>query len=243
MGNTTFNQLNPMTSTLKNKLALLAITGIAFATVPNVEAIPTIRLFDGTTSWDIVDDSIDDTSMFGLGDVAFSGVFGDWVVDVSGTTKPMAGSASSPSMFFFASASSIGSGTLSISFSEDGFGFIPLGGSAYSAFGGTADAFGSVSYNAYTDSALFGTGTSLASYSYSALDVPFSFDDTAFQSLSFPASFSLTQEVVFTHGSSGGLSSFHADSGAASVPDAGSTLALLGASLTALGAVRRKIKG
>ncbi len=179
-----------------------------------------------------------------------SGVFN--TITVTAITKPQAGygSPTEPFMYLNVSATSTAAGQLLVEFSEDDFGtsgqplvagtttILPPGGStfAYQTFQGT-------------DNLLFSsvpTGTFLTSQNSNGF-ANFNLTDVT--------AYSLSQQIVLNHGSASPLSNPSNPNsarlptnstntlsidGQRDVPDGGSTAALLGSALMALGLVRRR---
>jgi hypothetical protein len=169
------------------------------------------------------------------GVVEFSGTVGAWILNVdTGTSKPFAGTTTRPNMDLSFVASG-GVGTLSIQFSDDFFG--PTTGNVLTSIGGTTP--GSVTYKTLgsalnvefagvvlTSQGPFGPGAFSGTQggpSYTTLGAPYA----------------LTQVIDVTHTAAGQNSTGNAT---LDVPDAGTTMMLLGSSLTALGLFGRSRK-
>lgn len=148
-------------------------------------------------------------------------------------SKPVVGSATHPELSVYASAISSGAGSLTLQFSDDGFG--PTFGGYSLSYGGETAPTSNTVYKAYVDNTntLFG-GSVLANTVNSG-----SFSSDTSGSLALSGPYSLTHEIKFTH-LGGSSSSIHAEFRATPVPDGGSTIALLASTLLALGAVRKK---
>lgn len=214
------------------------------AASPLARAVPTLTLFDGTHTLVITDQMLNDSSST-AGQVSFVGTIGSWTISfTSGSTKPLLGSATNPSMTLTSMvATSKGSGTLSISFSDTNFS--PVANHAdvfHSTIGGTVGSktAGSITYNTYASRAntLFGTTTHLTS---SGPFGPGSFSAAGTsKQMVFLSDFSLTQQVTIVHNKAG-TSSFNAAFTTTSVhvPDSGSSVALLGIALVGVEGLRR----
>ena len=100
------------------KFVLVAASICALALgADRVNAVPTLTLFDGTTTITITDGSGLDANA-AVGAVTFSGRIGVWDVNVStGITKPVIGSSTVPMMDLNSVDHSTGAGTLTITFS------------------------------------------------------------------------------------------------------------------------------
>ncbi len=111
--------VNFLKGTLASSLAILL--GLAVA-IPQAGAVPMLRLSDGTTTFDITDNDVNDTNS-ALGQVGFSGILGDFNVVVTvGITKPFAGTDLLPIMDIVnMMMTSTTGGNLTISFTEDNF--------------------------------------------------------------------------------------------------------------------------
>jgi hypothetical protein len=229
-----------MMKTKSNPLRMLLLVAavVGLAAPPLAYAVPTLRLTYGANTVEIADASGSDSNPL-AGAVTFIGPLGNFFLNVStGISKPVLGSATLPSMDLSSvDVSGPSGGTLTILFSDDFFG--PTFGGVTASIGGTTG--GTVLYSTYADASnvLFGMSTLLTTQG--AFTGP-AFSGTTFADLGLP-SFSLTQEVVISHGSAG-ATSFNAELKAApkAVPDGGSTAALLGAVLVGLESLRRRFR-
>jgi hypothetical protein len=218
-------------------LTALTVAVIALAAAPNAQAIPTIRLFDGTTTITVADGSGGDSTA-AIGAVTFNGAIGAWIVNVStGVTKPLLGSATKPDMDLNSVNVSGGAGgTLTILFSDDGFG--PTLGNSFAQIGGTINnaAGSTLAYTTFASAsnALFALTTPLTSQSF----VSGAFSGSTFGSaVPITSPYSLTQKVVIRHAGAG-ASSFNAS---LTVPDGGTTASMLGFALMGIAGLRRKL--
>jgi hypothetical protein len=204
---------------MKNKLTTMA--GIAAALIgfsATVQAVPTLTLADNNGN---------SISVNATGGVAsYNGALGNWNINVS------TGIANGTTLFPVLDLNSVDQFTsglgniLTITFTDDNLG--PLASSYLNAIGGTengtADAF-SVLVN----------GVLLSSSAQSFGITPFSGTASGAISGSFPTTLSLV--AVLTAGS-GGQTSFDDH---LTVPDGGATVMMLGAALSAIGLLRKKM--
>lgn len=234
-----------------SRFCLIAAIGIvALAASPVARAVPTLMLFDGTNTMVITDQMLHDSSS-AVGQVTFVGTIGSWTISLTtGTTKPALGSATSPSMTITSMvATSHGSGTLTVSFSDTNYA-PPSSATTYkdmfnSSIGGTVGSktAGSITYKTYASNAntLFGTTKQLTS---SGPFGPGSFSGAATGHSVFLSDFSLTQQVTIVHTKSG-TSSFNATltGTPVKVPDSGSYVVLLGIAFAGVEGLRRAFRG
>lgn len=220
---------------MKNITKYLALGAIALGFSGVAQAVPTMKISDGISTITVSDNLAGDANA-AAGLVTWVGSIGVWNINVNtGVTKPAFGNADNPYMDLnFVNGSSSGAGTLTIWFSETDF---TKNGTAAARIGGTVALGGTVSYETYYDTAnaLFGNSGALTNqgpfagaFSASATGGP----------VIDPNVYSLTQKITITHGQAG-VSSGDAE---LTVPDSGSTIALLGAALATLGLISRRRK-
>jgi hypothetical protein len=218
---------------MKNITNYLALGAIALGFSGAAQAVPTMKISDGISTITISDGGAGDSNA-SAGLVTWIGNIGVWNINVNtGVTKPAFGNAENPYMDLnFVNGSSSSAGTLTIWFSETDF---SKNGTAFAKIGGTAA--GTVSYETYYDTAnaLFGNSGALTNQSF--LAGAFSGSVTGGPVMD-PNVYSLTQKITITH-SQQGISSGDAE---LTVPDSGSTIALLGAALATLGLISRRRK-
>jgi hypothetical protein len=216
----------------KNLLKLGAVaSAILLGGYSIANAVPTLTISDGTTTVTILDNGAGDQSAT-AGWVLWSGNFGVWDVIVdTGITKPIGGfSAINPGLDLGFQVSSTAAGSLTMTWSDTDFG--PWSGGFAADIGGTLAAGASISYSTYYSKAnTVPAGTpltsTLSSFSGAAANVG---------NLGFP--YSLSEVVILTQRQAG-VSSGNAELHGVPVPDAGSTLILLGTTMSMLGVYDR----
>jgi len=217
---------------MKNITNYIALGAIALGISGAAQAVPTLRLTAGATTVEVADGSVGDLTS-DAGAVTYSGAVGsNWTINVStGLTKPAFGSPQNPFMDLNSINLSQGAGSITLMFSETGFTQL---GSAFAAIGGTAGS--SIEYKTYwsATNALFAMDNLLTSQSFGAG----AFSGSQSAGIVTGQPYSLTQVVTITH-TGRDTSSFDAE---LSVPDSGSTIALLGAALATLGLISRRRK-
>jgi hypothetical protein len=214
---------------LTHYLALAA----AFAGFSQIaQAVPMLKLFDGTTTIIITDNvgiDLDGTS----GRILFNGTIGNWTITTDvGSTFPVIGTLSKPQLdLSFNAVSNAGGGTLVITFSADGFG--PTGNAFSSSIGGTTQ--GTVSTAAFggTNNTVFSVVAPLTSQG------PFTgaFSGSVNSPIVTNAGpYALTQQITITHAGAGITTG---DALLSSVPDSGTSVLLLGVGLMLLALAAR----
>lgn len=172
---------------LFRKLTLVAVAVVA--SLP-VLAVPTLRLFDGTTTVTVQDGSAGDSSAL-ANVINYSGVIGVWNINVS--TASSLGTSSSPLLSLVNFNNATAAGTMTIEFSETDFDQDPLNVKVFT--GGINPSGGSTTASSLYDAAntVF-AGTQLTSFT-SAAD---SYNKTVFAGASPLAPYSLTLKSVLT---------------------------------------------
>jgi hypothetical protein len=194
----------------KGKVKLILIICAVFVFIfssQSAHATATLRLSDGSTVIDVTDGGAGDLNST-AGVVTYFGNIGSFNINLTtGSTYPAVGSLSYPIMYLKdVNVTTTNIGSLTIMFSETGFG--PTGSSDFitQAWGGTSD---TVTFNSYFDSsnALFGMGTSVGTLGpYSTT----TFNNTATTSGNPSNPYSLTNVATITYSSpSGSLSAFN----------------------------------
>jgi hypothetical protein len=209
---------------MKNLLtALAAIVLLTCAT--SAYAVATLTIFDGTTTITVADGSGADQNP-NAGVVTWSGTIGVWNINVdTGFSKPAVGSPTSPVLDLSFSANSTAAGTLTLTFTDNGF---TASGTGVDTLGGT-QANGSVSDNIQVNgNTIIHMGPLAGS--------PFS--GTATGGVTVGAADVLGIQMVINHTASG-LTTGNKN---LTIPDGGSAVALLGIALTGLEGVRRIIR-
>jgi len=188
-------------------------------------AVPTLTLFDGTTTVTILDNGSGDSNPL-PGVVTFIGAIGVWDINIdSGFTKPAIGGVTSPHMDLSFSAHSTGAGTLTLGFSDSGF---MASGVGRDTIGGTQDNGSVIDYIRVNGSNVITLGPFVGS--------PFS--GTATGGITLTSSDILSLIVGIDH-TAAGLTTGDKD---LTVPDGGSAVALLGIALVGVEALRRKLR-
>lgn len=218
---------------MKNITNYLALGAVALGLTGAAQAVPTLRISDGINPAITVADGSGSDSNGAAGVVTWIGATGVWTVNVdTGITKPQVGSNQAPYMDLAFVDVSSAAGTLTLMFSETGFTQL---GSALAKIGGTTA--GTVTYATYWSASnnLFALDNLLSNQGPFG---PGAFAGTSALGLVAAQPYSLTQVITITH-SGAGTSSGDAE---LTVPDSGSTIALLGAALATLGLISRRRK-
>jgi hypothetical protein len=201
----------------------LAAAAVGLSSVAN--ANPELKITDGVTTIIVVDNGVGDGSSVG-GRIVWNGSIGVWTLNTDvGTTFPVIGTLSNPQLDLSFNAFSTTGGTLTLTFSADGFG--PTAGTAVASIGGTAQ--GNVSYQTFggTNNTLLDTSHLLTSQG------PFggSFSGSvAGGTVTNVGPYALSQQLTITHSGSG----ITTGDALLTVPESGTSLLLLGAGLLGL---------
>ncbi|MBI5409757.1 MAG: hypothetical protein HZA14_10365 [Nitrospirae bacterium] len=188
------------------KILAVVIAFVLFAGLQSVYALTTMKLSDGVDTIIIVDgDGSDKNPNDGV--ISFLGSLGSFNINAStGLTFPSIGAKTLPQMVLSSVGVSSGSGgTLTIMFTETGFG--PLAAPGFTTSGGGTNK-GNISLEAYidNDNQEFGKGTLLAGLG--PFDSPGAFKGETTTVVSPSDNFSLTTIATITHGSGEKVSSF-----------------------------------
>ena len=193
-------------------LSLVVFMFVLVLGIQSAEALATLRLSDGTTTFDVADGSgLDSNSAAGA--VTYVGAVGSvwWLNVTTGITYPALGGSGSPQMDLSdVSMTNSGPSTLTISFSQDNFSLASSSAEFVSTVGGATD--GTANFDTYFDNGnnLFAqtiaVGT-LGPYVAGTPDSPFSGATNA--SGSTDSQYSITQVATITHNASGENSSFN----------------------------------
>ena len=218
---------------LKNLIPFIGLVVLALV-APSSAGASSIKIWDGVHAAVIISDGsgLDDDASAGVIEVN-SYTYWAWKISIDGYTKPSDGSATDPYLYLHdisTSTTSAASTTLTIWFSEVGFG--PSGTYVFADIGGKTA--GSMTYETYKGSGLFDEGTLLTSQSFNTSS--FNGADIG-DATGVAGPYSLTQKFTITHGAgTGKKTSFDA---VLTVPDQGTTLSLLGLALLGLAGVNR----
>lgn len=187
-------------------------------------AIPTLTIDDGVNTPIVISDNGAGDLFSSDGWVTWGGTIGDWILNVdTGVTKPAVGSVTQPVMDLHFIAQSAAAGTLTLTFSEDGF----------DSTGGIRDLIGGTTSGLVWDNVYKGTELLVASGPLGSG----AFSDTSYGSVSLAPSDIFSVQVIIQHDGAG-LTSGDKE---VSVPDGGTTVMLLGGALSIFGLVRKKL--
>ena len=240
------NQQKLMTTKF-NKFKKAVVAGTcALLALASAQAVPTLRISDGINPDIIVVDGGGNDSSAMAGVVLFNGAIGNWIVNVVTTlTKPTVGSAQVPYLDLNSQNVSTGTGgTLTITFFDTDFGPTSPSG-MLASIGGTKPSSGTVSYNTFVDDANVGntSGLGVTPLTSQSFGVPAGTAYSGTAGANLPndpmTTYALVQQVVITHGAGVQNTSFDAS---LTVPDGGTTVALLGFVLMGVEGLRRKLR-
>lgn len=183
---------------------LLALSGLSLA-LP-AEAVPSIRITQGTNVLVVEDGDVNDRANlpppfgFDAGVVDYFGVVGNFLVDVSGYTKPFIGSPSRPSLDILSAqfSSSAGASTVTVEFSDTDF---VTGGPVVtlpSKIGGTTN--GTLRYQTFASLSNDLFAQDILISDSGALTGAFSFSEMA--TIALQGDYSLTTVITVDHGPS-----------------------------------------
>jgi len=205
---------------MKNILKTI-LTVAALISAGSVYAVPTLTIFDGTTTITVLDNGAGDSNPL-PGVVTWIGSIGLWNINVdSGFTKPAIGGVTNPHMDLAFSANSIAAGNLTLFFSDSGFNASATG---VDTIGGTQD-------NGWVTDCIQKNGQNVLVIG-PLKGSPFS--GTAMGNITLVPT-DLLALGVYIHHTSLGLTTGDKDY---NVPDGGSAVALLGVALAGIEGVR-----
>jgi hypothetical protein len=216
------------------KLKVLAVALGAVAVTSSALAIPTLTISDGLTTATV-------TSATGFVNYNNPTFDASWSVVIStAETKPLIGTAALPIMDINAQVTSLAATpqrNLTITFSDVGFGPTPsfvaiLSGHVVAGTGAN------VTYNTYYDN--LNTLAALTTPLTASGTLPGPTYASTVGGGAIAANYSLTQ-VITVNGSTTAGASYSLDGSLTGVPDGGTTVMLLGAALSGLALLRRKI--
>ena len=216
----------------------LASSVVLIASMPFAAAVATMRISHSgePSNWTVIEDegTLDEADGI-VGSVSFLGTFGNWWLSVTtGITKPAVGTEERPFMDVnFVAASSTPGGTLVIEFSETDFGPMAPNTNYVISIGGTTNGTLNCTTLVDVNNVLF-AGDELGNRTFG----PGAFACDVGAPGTYTSPFSLTKRITIDHGAGGTLVS--SGDTEITVPDGGTTIAMLGLSLLGLGALRKK---
>lgn len=210
--------------------ALAAFLGYA-GTAKGVATLTMQAVSGGVTNTVVItDNGAGDSQPATLGAITWVGSVGVFTLNVNtGLTKPQLGTATAPHMDLNFITQSVVAGQLTITFSDDGYTY---SGGLQDAVGGTTSGMG----NTVVDR-VFRDGTLVTQQGPFG---PTAFSATTVGTVTLAPSNTLSLVVIINHGTAGGNTSGNKDVNR--VPDGGTTVMLLGAALSGLGLMRKKLK-
>ncbi len=205
---------------------LIKILAIAVATCAvSAYAVPTLTLFDGTSTVTITDGGAGDTCP-NAGCVTWIGAIGVWNLNIdTGFTKPLIGGPTNLKMDLAFAALSNAAGMLTITFSDDGY---TVNGGGIDAIGGTT------AFNNVVDNILINGGVVMTQGPFG----PGAFSGTTTGNITLNPADLIALQVVIGHSGAG----MTTGDKSLQVPEGGSAVALLGMALVGLEGLRRKIR-
>lgn len=230
--NTVSQTRNQSTHSMKKLYHYLALTAAVMGFAQIAHAVPTLKIFDGTTTILIVDNGVGDASGT-TGRIVWDGTIGNWTLNTDvGTTFPVIGTLQKPSLdLSFNAVSNSAGGTLVISFSADGFG--PTNNAVNASIGGTTQGVVSTASFGGTDNTLFSTVTPLTAQG--PFTLAFSGSPNSAPIVS-QGPFAITEQVTITHAGAGITTG---NALLTTVPDSGTSVLLLGLGLTGIAFIAR----
>jgi len=203
---------------MKSRLIKLLIVGAVIAFVGSSVTVraqtAAIELLSGASTIVVQDNGVGDTSS-ALGDIQWNGSINGWTIVVTtGDSKPILGSAASPQMDLSVTSATPGAGALTVEFTDTGF-------------------TGNGAIINTTNGGNNGTSVETASVLVDPTDTQFGGSPATSVGVS---PYSLTIVDCFTVGTVSAD-----DRVSVSVPDGGMTVLLLGAALTGLGLLKRRL--
>ena len=224
------------------KLKMLAVALGTVVVTSSALAVPTLTIWDATLTTTVA-------ASGGIATYANASFDGQWSVVIStGETKPALGSAIAPAMDLNVQATSLGAAApannLNVSWSDNAFGPFnsklgaQLSGHVVTGTGST------VLYNTYYDAANgpVSTGGTIAGgptpYTTSGLLAPSTYSSFQGGATINNSAFGLTELLTITSVPGG---SYSLDASLSGIPDGGTTVMLLGAALSGLAILRRKM--
>jgi hypothetical protein len=220
---------------MKNKsMFKTSLLAAVLAAATSAYAVPTITVFDGTTTVVIADGSVipgavDLSAAAGI--VNWSGSIGLWdILFETGFTKPVFGSATNPFMDLKFGAGNTGGvqSPLTIDFSENGFSFS----------GGLIDSWGGTTPGTVTNQLLI-NGRVVITQGPLTPGTPNDFSSAAGANVTLVPTDVVTLRVIVSHTGPQQLTTGNKN---VRTPDGGSTVALLGLALGGVAAARRKFR-
>jgi hypothetical protein len=215
---------------MKNILKAILVAA-AVISAGSLYAVPTLTIFDGTTTITVLDNGSGDRDAR-LGVVSWSGTIGVWNLSLGGLTQPFQGNATQVDMDLrllnATSNSTPGSHTLTLTWSDNGYTVAGL--ARHFVSGSTAgtevDSVRENSTNMITQGP-FGPG---------------GISGTVYAPITLTPSDGISLVVVLTHNGAGTTSGYKELTLPCNVPDGGSAVGLLSIAVVGLEALRRRLR-